>query len=145
MTCPNCKKLKKLLRAFKIPTDQLVQLKTDYPLDFEAFWIKFIGRWDDNKGGYVKGSKAKALVEWKKLDISQRQMAVLSATSGSGEKYTLDGCRWLKWKGWEDIVIASSPKKEAPKCRCGKPSRITIDRKRYCGWDCYYEEGKTNG
>ncbi len=76
--------------------------KSRYDDDFQAFWKKFRGRWDTDKGAYTKVGKYLAWQEWKRLTGYEKKQAVAVAHR-TGGKFTPDACRWLKRKLFEDF------------------------------------------
>ena len=77
------------------------QEKGRYDEPFEKFWKAFKGRWDTDKGVYIKVYKYEAWLEWQKLTDSDKARAASSANKVGG-KYTPDAFRWLKKKMFDD-------------------------------------------
>ncbi len=72
-----------------------------YTEQFELFWKKFKGRWNEDWSSYDKGGKREAFEEWEKLKIEEQRQA-WSVAHKTGSKITPDACRWLKKKRFED-------------------------------------------
>jgi hypothetical protein len=68
---------------------------------FEQFWKKFKGRWNPEKGRYIKIGKYEAFEEFEKLPADEQQKAVAVADRAA-DKYCPDACRWLKRKLFDD-------------------------------------------
>lgn len=75
-----------------------------YPEDFLAFWKKFKGRWNVEKGFYVKGGKRLACAEWKELSDEDKVQA-LAVAHRVGDKFTQDACRWLREGKFDDYAV----------------------------------------
>ncbi len=85
--------------------------KSKYDAPFEYFWKQFKGRWDGDKGKYVKVGKFEAWREWQKLTLEQQRKAAAAADKVTG-KYTPDACRWLKRKMFDDFNVIPEPPAE---------------------------------
>ena len=72
-----------------------------YDEDYERFWKKFKGRWDGDKGCYVKVGKYLGSQEWKRLADYEKELAIAVAHR-TGGRYTQDVCRWLRDKKFDD-------------------------------------------
>ena len=75
-----------------------------YDDDFQVFWLKFKGRWNPDRGMYVKVGKYMAQKEWRKLADDEKEHAIAVADR-SGGKYTPDPERWLKRKLFDDYTV----------------------------------------
>ena len=75
-----------------------------YDDTYETFWRKFKGRWNAEKGLYVKVGKYEGWLEWKRLTVEEKEQA-LAVASKTGGKYTPDVNRWLKRKLFDDFTV----------------------------------------
>ncbi len=77
------------------------QEKDRYDESFEKFWKAFKGRWNADRGIYVKVGKYEAWQEWQKL-TEQDKVRAITGASRVGGKFTPDAKRWLKNKLFDD-------------------------------------------
>ncbi len=77
------------------------QEKDRYNEQFEQFWKTFKGRWDSDRGIYIKVYKYEAWLEWQKLTEKDKARAIAGAGKVGG-KFTPDAFRWLKKKMFDD-------------------------------------------
>lgn len=77
------------------------ETEAEYTKEFESFWKKFKGRWNPDKGKYIKVGKHEAFEEWRKLSLDE-QRAAWRAAGKTGDKFTPDACRWLKNRRFDD-------------------------------------------
>ncbi len=80
------------------------QEKDRYDEQFEVFWSVFKGRWNPDRGIYVKVYKYEAWQEWQKLTEKDKTRATASANKVGG-KFTPDAFRWLKKKMFDDYKL----------------------------------------
>lgn len=80
------------------------KLSKEYSSDFSIFWKKFKGRWNKEKGGYVKVGKWEAFCEFQELTTNEQQKAMAVADRAGGE-FCPDACRWLKRKLFDDYRV----------------------------------------
>ena len=81
------------------------QEKDRYNELFEKFWKAFKGRWNPDRGIYIKVGKYEAWQEWQKLTEQDKARAIAGA-SRVGGKFTPDAKRWLKEKMFDDYEPA---------------------------------------
>lgn len=108
---PTTDQLQKLESPIKVKLSKVKESK--YTALFETFWKNFKGRWNRDADRHDKGSKHQAFQEWGKLSQDEQQKAFKAAPHSGGE-FTQDGCRWLKYKRWEDFEPKPKPAKPEP-------------------------------
>ena len=79
-------------------------IKSRYDKDFQVFWANFRGRWNPDKGLYVKVGKYMSQKEWRRLSEDEKEHAIAVAHRAGG-KYTPDAERWLKRKLFDDYTV----------------------------------------
>jgi hypothetical protein len=78
-----------------------VQFEDEYSPEYEAFWKKWKGRWNQEKDKYIKVKKHLGWEHWKSLSKDDQRWAYSAADKVSG-KYTPDAPIWLRDRMFRD-------------------------------------------